>query len=61
MLFPFQKKRIQRFSSITGIVIGALLMITAPIIKLSNTVDLSGFITGAIVFFISLLYFLDVQ
>jgi len=61
MLFPFQKKRTQRFTSIAGIVISALLMITAPIIKLSSTTNLSGFIAGTIIFFISLLYFLDVQ
>lgn len=61
MLFPFKEKRTQRFSSIAGMVIGALLMVSAPIIQISNSFSISGFIAGLIIFFIGLLYFLDVQ
>ena len=61
MLYPFRRIRTQRFSSITGMIIGALFMISSPIVKISNTIIISGFITGLIIFFVGLLYFLDVQ
>jgi len=61
VLYPFKRRRTQRFSSIVGMIIGALFMISSPIIKISNTITLSGFIAGLIIFFVGLLYFLDVQ
>lgn len=61
VLFPFRKKRTQRYTSITGLIIGVLLMISSPIFRLGTGLTISGFILGTIVFFISLLYFLDAQ
>ncbi|MBI2628644.1 hypothetical protein HYW74_01010 [Candidatus Pacearchaeota archaeon] len=61
MLYPFRIKRNQRFSSIAGMIIGALLMVSSPIIEISNALTISGFVVGLIIFFIGLLYFLDAQ
>jgi hypothetical protein len=61
VLYPFRIKRTQRFSSIFGMILGALFMVSSPIIRISNTMTISGFVGGLIIFFVGLLYFLDVQ
>ena len=59
VLFPFRRERKQRFSGIIGMIIGAFLMIVSN--KILELFGFNGFITGAIMFFIGLLYFLDAQ
>ena len=61
VLFPFRRKRTQRYTSIGGVIVGVLLLISSPVFRLGTGTTISGFILGAIVFFVSLLYFLDVQ
>lgn len=61
VMYPFNRRRTQRNTSILFMIVGALLMISTPIIRISNSITLSGFIAGLLVFFLGFLYFLDVQ
>ncbi len=61
MLFPFMRKNSQKLGSTIAMIIGVLLMVSTPIIKLSKSFTISGFIVGVIVTLIGFVYFLDVQ
>lgn len=61
VLFPFEKKKSQKLASVISMIIGVLLMISTPIIKLGTRLTISGFVVGAIIAFLGLLYFLDIQ
>ena len=61
MLFPFKRKNYQQLVSAIVIMAGVLLMISMPIIKLSETVTINGFITGAMIGLIAFIYLLDAQ
>lgn len=61
VLFPFSKKNTQKLVSIIAMIIGVLLMVSTPIIKLSNSLTLSGFVAGVIIALLGFVYFMDVQ
>ena len=61
LLFPFRRKNSQKLGSIIAMIIGVLLMVSTPIIRLSNSFTLSGFVAGVIIALIGFVYFLDVQ
>lgn len=60
VLSPFGKKNSQKLASIIVMIIGVLLLVTAPVIPVGGF-NLSGFIIGAIITLIGFVYFLDVQ
>ncbi len=58
--WPFKNKQTQRLFSILLIIIGVILMVTTPAIRLGQ-VQFSGFVTGAILGFLGLFYLVELQ
>ncbi|MCX6748712.1 MAG: hypothetical protein NT076_03835 [Candidatus Pacearchaeota archaeon] len=60
VLFPFKRKKNQKLASIIAMIIGVLLMISTPIIKLGMGFTISGFVVGGIITLLGFVYFLDI-
>ncbi|MEK6855454.1 MAG: hypothetical protein AABX73_04495 [Nanoarchaeota archaeon] len=61
VLFPFRRKNSQKLGSVIAMIVGVLLMVSTPIIRLSNSFTISGFVSGVIITLLGFIYFLDVQ
>mgnify|MGYP001573676811 CR=1 FL=1 len=61
VLLPFRRRATQRLFADFFIILGIILMLSTPIIKLNQNIQISGFVTGAILGFLGLFYLLDIQ
>lgn len=60
LLYPFKKKEPERWISIVVIILGFLLMVSSPSLKISS-LSINGFIVGVLFAFVGFIYFLDSQ
>lgn len=61
VLAPFRNRNSQKLVSFLVMILGVLLILANPILRLGSVFTISGFAGGAVIVVIGLVYFLDVQ